>query len=164
MDGSDLNLRAEAYAATQGLQLRECLGSGIDGNVWKVMSKQNRFAWAIKMHRRKATYERERDCYKRLAALGVEEVLTCSVPQLIRADDLWQVIEMTIVERPFVLDFAGAYLDLPPDFPEEVWAEREAHWREHYGDDWPLVSKVKDAFEAMGIYLTDLHRNNIAPV
>jgi len=30
---------------------------------------------------------------------------------------LW-IVEMTIVTRPFVLDFAGAYLDERPDYPD----------------------------------------------
>src|SRR3989442_10236250 len=33
---------------------------------------------------------------------------------------------MSIVARPFVLDFAGAWLDTPPDFPGETWAEWES--------------------------------------
>jgi hypothetical protein len=30
---------------------------------------------------------------------------------------------MTIVTRPDVLDFAGAYLDMPPEFSEEVMTD-----------------------------------------
>ena len=37
-------------------------------------------------------------------------------PVIVFDDDLW-VIEMTVVERPFVLDFAGAYLDETSDKP-----------------------------------------------
>jgi hypothetical protein len=40
------------------------------------------------------------------------------------------VIEMTIVSRPFVLDFAGAYLDSPPEFSAEIWSEWEAEKRD----------------------------------
>jgi len=36
------------------------------------------------------------------------------------ADDLL-AIEMTIVTPPFILDFAGAYLDPAPDFPLKFW-------------------------------------------
>ena len=48
------------------------------------------------------------------------------VPRLLQFDDDLWVIEMTIVSRPFVLDFAGAYLDMPPDFSDEVMADWHA--------------------------------------
>ncbi|MDZ4287667.1 MAG: hypothetical protein U0984_06905 [Prosthecobacter sp.] len=90
-------------------------------------------------------------------------MLGLNVPQLIRWDDEALVIEMTIVARPYVLDFAAAYLDWPPDFTDEVWAESEARWRDVYGEDWALIRRLMDEFEAMGIYLTDLHPGNVAP-
>jgi hypothetical protein len=40
----------------------------------------------------------------------------CHVPQMVAFDDDLWVIAMTLVERPFVLDFAGAYLDQAPRF------------------------------------------------
>jgi hypothetical protein len=49
------------------------------------------------------------------------------------------MVEMEIVQPPFVLDFAGAYLDRRPDFPEDVYAEWQAEKAEQFGDDWPLV-------------------------
>jgi hypothetical protein len=69
---------------------------------------------------------------------------------------------MTIVTRPFVLDFAGAFLDKRPDFPEEVWSERETYHREIFADRWKIVRAVADAFEEMGIYLVDLSASNVA--
>jgi hypothetical protein len=68
-------------------------------------------------------FQRERDVYQRLQERHVVRVLGFDVPQLIRFDnDLW-VVEMTIVSPPFVLDFAGAYLDQKPDYPPDVLAE-----------------------------------------
>lgn len=161
---TDLRAKAETYAIKRGLEfLDQPLGDGTEGNVWQLWSNQIEMAWALKMHRLKGAYERERDNYLRLAELGVTEVLGLNVPQLIHYDDAALAIEMTIVMRPFALDFAAAYLDFPPEFSDEVWAEREDHWREAYGADWPLICRVRDAFEGMGIFLTDLHRNNIAP-
>jgi hypothetical protein len=61
-----------------------------------------------------------------------------------------------------VLDFAGAYLDARPVFPEEVWAEWESQKQEQFGDSWGTVQRVVDAFEELGIYLVDLSPNNIA--
>lgn len=68
---------------------------------------------------------------------------------------------MTIVERPFVLDFAGAYLDTRPQFPEDVWKEWEAEKREQFEDRWPVVERVLEAFEELGIYLLDVSPGNI---
>ena len=67
-------------------------------------------------------YEREKMVYERLGDAAVSIVLGFNVPQLVGSDDGLRVLEITIVERPFVLDFAGAYLDSRPQFPEEVWA------------------------------------------
>jgi hypothetical protein len=71
-------------------------------------------------------YEREYAVYERLRDHSVTEVLGFHVPQFIRTDDGLQVIEMSIVTRPFVLDFAGAYLEVRPDFSDETWAAWEA--------------------------------------
>ncbi|HXP60770.1 MAG TPA: hypothetical protein VN829_09775 [Dongiaceae bacterium] len=70
--------------------------------------------------------------------------------------------KMTIVKRPFVLDFAGAYLDARPEFPEDVWADWEAEKREQFEAHWPVVKAILDAFEELGIYLLDLSPSNIA--
>lgn len=44
---------------------------------------------------------------------------------------------MEIVAPPFVLDFAGAYLDAPSDYPDEVMAAWSDEKQEQYGNDWP---------------------------
>ena len=84
------------------------------------------------------------------------------VPQFVGADDNLRVIEMSIVTRPFVLDFAGAYLDAPPDFPAEIWAEWEAGEREQFEARWPEVEAVLAALKELGIYMVDVSPNNIA--
>ncbi len=40
----------------------------------------------------------------------VTEVRGCAVPELLACDDQFWIIQMTIVTRSFLLDFAGAYL------------------------------------------------------
>jgi hypothetical protein len=77
-------------------------------------------------------------------------------------DDKLRVLEMTIVERPFVLDFAAAYLDRRPEFSSEIWTQREAEKREQFEGRWPSVQKILDAFEEIGMYLTDVSPANIA--
>ena len=69
---------------------------------------------------------------------------------------------MTIVARPFVLDFAGAWVDAPPDFPDQTWAEWEAEKREQFDIHWPKVQTVLGALEALDIYMVDVSPSNIA--
>ncbi len=87
------------------------------------------------------------------------------MPQLIRNDDELLAIEITVVTPPFLLDFASAYTDDELNwlgFSPEVWAEREAHWAEVFGDHWPDAAAVRDAFHRItGLHLLDLSPNNI---
>jgi hypothetical protein len=117
---------------------------------------------AIKVHRESEPYLRERAAYERLKSAGIIEILGFNVPQFVHADDDLYVIEMTIVTRPFVLDFAGAYLDAPPDFSDEIWAEWESAKREQFDVRWPTVQAVLDALETLDIYMVDVSPSNIA--
>jgi len=156
-----LTNNAKLYALRYQVEIGEALGSGKDGIV--LVGKSNIFQAdvAIKMHRFAELYHREKNAYERLRSLEVSKVSGFSVPELLRVDDELQVIEMTIVQRPFVLDFAAAYLDVRPEFPDEVWAEWEADKREQFEEHWPKVRAILDAFEAFGIYLTDISPANI---
>ena len=84
----------------------------------------------------------EREVYQRLGEAGCRKVIGFHVPQLVRSDDALLALEMTIVQPPFVLDFAGAYLDFPPQFSEEVWAEWERKNQEQFGSDWPKAQMI----------------------
>ena len=84
------------------------------------------------------------------------------VPELLDYDDTLQVIEMTIVAQPFVLDFAGAYLDKLPDYPEEVWEEWRSEKREQFESRWGEVQAIIGAFRRYGIFLVDVNPGNIA--
>lgn len=106
-------------------------------------------------------YTRERDVYLRLFENDVHSILRFFVPQLLSFDDSLMVIEMSIVAPPFVLDFAGARLDSPPDYPSDVLEEWEREKEEQFEDDWPIVRSVMAEFECYGIYLSDLHPGNI---
>jgi hypothetical protein len=96
-----------------------------------------------------------------LQQAAITEVRGFHVPELIRWDDTLRIIEMTIVTPPFVLDFAGARLDIPPDFSEEVWAEWEAEKLEQFGGRWPDVRAVLGALEELDIYVLDVSPRNI---
>ena len=70
---------------------------------------------------------------------------------------------MSIVQPPYVLDFAKATIDVPPDFPEHVMAEREAYWADLFDDRWPKVVEIMQVFERRhGVYLLDPKPANIA--
>jgi hypothetical protein len=153
---------ARAYASERQLQIAERLGSGKDGIVLVGKSMADPARVAIKAHRFPELYLREKVVYRRLEKTAVITVLGFNVPQLLGADDALQVLEMTIVRRPFVLDFAGAYLDVRPEFPADVWADWEREKREQFEGRWPRVQSVLAAFEEMGIYLLDVSPSNIA--
>jgi hypothetical protein len=149
------------YAERHQLELTDALGSGKDGIVLVAKRKKLPSKLAIKALRWQEPYDREKKVYERLAASAAAMIAGFNVPQYIGLDDELQILEMTIVERPFVLDFAGAHLDRRPDFPPEVWAEWESEKREQFEGRWPEVQKILDAFEEFGIYLLDPSPGNI---
>jgi hypothetical protein len=153
---------AVAYAARHQLRLAERLGFGIHGTIFVAESKSRSGRTAVKAHREVGPYFRERMAYERLKQACVTDILGFNVPQFIRAEDDLRVIEMSIVTRPFVLDFAGAYLDAPPDFPDEIWAEWEDGRREQFGGRWPKVKAILSNLEEFGIYMMDVSPRNVA--
>ena len=150
--------RAEVYAAWHGVTIVHRLGFGIDGVVYSTTKKS-----ALKALERQPSYETERDVYLRLQEHGVTKIRGHHVPQLIDFDDYLWVIEMSIVPRPFVLDFAKATLDVPPNFPEEVMREWLTRKAADFGEHWSAARAIMNELaEKYGIYLTDLNPNNIA--
>lgn len=117
---------------------------------------------ALKVHHEQEPYEREVAVYERLCEAKVSKILDFNVPQLLAFDHNLRVIEMTIVTRPFVLDFAGAWLDFSPKFSDEIWAEWEDQKRDQFGPKWPKVQQVLAALEALDIHMIDVSPSNIA--
>src|SRR5882672_9325477 len=153
---NDIALKnAEAYAARHELRIAAQLGFGIHGTVHVVEDKIKKEKSAIKAHLAAAPFQREVSVYERLKQPGIANILGFHVPQLLRSDGDLLVIEMSIVSRPFVLDFAGAYLDARPEFSEEIWADWEQQKREQFGERWRIVRAVMAAFEELDIYLAD---------
>ena len=153
---SNIVERAEAYALQQGIELQFPLGAGYDGNVFATDRPS-----AIKVLHWREQYEKERDVYVRLRQHEVQVVAGCHIPRLIEFDDSLLIVEMAIVSPPYVLDFAGAYLDRRPDFPPEVRRRWEREKRSQFGSDWKYVPRIVVAFERLGIYLADLNPRNI---
>jgi hypothetical protein len=151
-----------AYAARNGRDLVEPLGTGVQGSVWRVKEKGEIFSTAVKAHRDEFSYRRERNVYLRLREYDVAEIRSCSVPYLLNHDDELMILEMGLVQRPFILDFGGAYLDYPPDFSDDVLAEWEREKREQYGSRWPEVQAILRELEKLDIYMVDVHPGNIS--
>jgi len=158
----NLTPNARLYASQHQLELAEPLGSGKDGIVLVGKRKSKPARVAIKAHRYAETYLREKLAYERLRDAEISTVLEFNVPQLTGFDDELRVIEMTIVERPFALDFAAAYLDRSPEFSDDVWAVWEEEKREQFEAHWPTVQDILSAFRGIGIYLLDVSPANIA--
>jgi hypothetical protein len=57
-------------------------------------------------------------------------------------NDEFLIVEMTIVSPPFILDFAGAYLDKKPPFDAEQLQEWEEQKIEQFEDRWPTVRSI----------------------
>jgi hypothetical protein len=153
--------KAEAFCAFRKITKHECLGCGVHGSVWVVSDKQIPVPWALKLLRRPEFYERERDCYRRLQSRGVFHLLGFNVPQLLAHHDVWHAVEMTIVRPPFVLDFAGAWLDKAPEFSTNAWEMWEAEKQEQFEEDWPEARRVLAALANLGVHMMDVHPGNV---
>src|SRR6266851_9374092 len=160
MGRADLILRAEEYAKRRGLALGPPLGFGVHGSVFSAENQSENGQVAIKVHERSTDYIRERDL--RLKEHGITKIRDNKVPQLLAYDDELLIIEMTVVTRPFVLDFGGAFLDQPPGFSEEILAEWRAEKQEQFGNRWPDVQTILGTLEAYGIFVVDVNPNNIS--
>jgi hypothetical protein len=113
--------RAQAYASRYRVSFVQQLGVGIHGLVMMGESPLRGGRTAIKFHREELPYLREVEVYQRLCQHSISKIQTLNVPQLLRFDDELLAIEMTVVKKPYLLDFAGAYLDQRPEFAEDIW-------------------------------------------
>jgi len=119
----NIEQRASAYASLHGMQITDRLGFRVDGTVFSTSAST-----AVKVHHQHEAYRREQDCYFRLLKHGVIDIHGHHVPQLIWSHDELRIIEMTIVSRPYLLDFAAAHLDSAPSFNDEIieqWHEEK---------------------------------------
>ena len=133
------------------------LGEGKDGEVYETTD-----GTAVKLHHSAEVYRRERDAYLRLGDLEIDEVAGLQLPTLIDHDDDLLILEMTKVNPPFLLDFASAYLDDPPDWPEDVMEAWHEELRERFDDRYGDVLAVLAELEgAAGVHLFDVHADNL---
>ena len=149
--------RTREFARAEEIEITGELGFGIDGWVFR----SNR-ASALKVFESRKKYETERDIYLRLHERQVKDILGHSVPELLHYHDQLQVIEMSIVQPPYLLDFAQATLDTPPDFSDDALEMWRAEKAEQFGQQWPQVQAIMAMLEArFGIHLIDVNPGNV---
>jgi len=158
----ELDNLAQQYALKRNIKLGERLGFGIHGTVFAVEDNTKPGFFAVKFHREERPFERECRAYQRLREQQTTRILGLNVPQLLSIDEKFRAIAMTIVRSPFLLDFADARLDQPPDFSEDVLRQWEEERAELFGERWPEVTRIRAALETLGVYLLDINPRNIS--
>jgi RIO-like serine/threonine protein kinase len=103
MDGS-MHPNIIRYAERNQLKIVKRLGFGIHGSVFAADYPNGRTV-AIKHHAEGDPFYREFEVYSRLHELKVKEVHGFIVPRLLNVDEDLRILEMTIVSRPFILDW-----------------------------------------------------------
>jgi len=153
--------RVREYEARHGCRLLEYLGAGPGQDGFVLRSDR---LTAVKFFDRLDRLEREHEIYRILHGRGIHQIAGHAVPELMDVDEELRGIEMSIVDRPFLLDFAGAKRpEEVPDFEPHVIEEHENHLRELFGDRWTDALAVAEAFRrATGFVLLDIHPGNIA--
>jgi hypothetical protein len=153
--------RVNVYESRHGRRFTGPLGPGPgqDGFVLRT----DRLT-AVKFFDREERFHRELEIYQILSSKGIYEIVGHNVPVLIGSDESLLAIEMSIVERPFILDFAGAKLPGEvPDFEDHVIEEHMEHMRELFDERWTDALHVAEMFrQATGFVLLDIHPGNIA--
>ncbi|HEY7116926.1 MAG TPA: hypothetical protein VH475_10090 [Tepidisphaeraceae bacterium] len=72
------------------------------------------------------------------------------------------VLEISIVMKPFLLDFAAATVDRPNDFTEDAMATWWTSVEEDFGDDFPIARDIFWGLKQQhGIYYWDLKPRNL---
>jgi hypothetical protein len=147
--------RRQAYLDAHSIDTDDLLGWGVDGVVWRTSRHS-----ALKIHRFQSRYRQERDVYLRLRLRSLYRLAGFYIPELFQYDDSCLALELQIVDRPFVLDFAEASLDVPiADLDDPAWLNEKAR---KFGTDWPDVQRLLNALRQYGIYFRDVHLGNIS--
>lgn len=153
--------RIQEYQKRYHCRLLGFLGSGPgqDGFV----QRSSRLT-AVKFFDRAERFEREREVYRILQRRGIHDIAGHNVPEYIGEDGELRTLEMSIVGRPFILDFAGArHPHEVPDFEPHVIDEHTARLMDLFGDRYAEVLHVVDLFHRRtGFILLDIHPGNIA--
>ena len=147
----------QSYLERRGISVTGTLGAGKDGYVWRTSRDT-----ALKIHGQFESYRAERNAYNRFQTLEIEEVSVFAIPSLRDFDDELFAIEMGIVAPPYIVDFASAFLDTPPDFIEDEGHTLHDMIRQRFDDRADeVIGLYQDLIASAGVYLSDFHRHNI---
>ncbi len=92
------------------------------------------------------------------------EIYGYTIPTLIDFSNDLMVIEMSVVQPPYIIDFGKAYLHSPPPhFSEQTMADWYAEKQELWGEHWPEIRSILNRLRALGIYHLDPRPGNILP-
>jgi hypothetical protein len=154
--------RLKRYADVRNAQTVELLGEGKDGQVVRMVRSSSSGTSAVKIFFNSEVYERERDAYFRLQLHDAYVIRGLNIPQLIDFDDILHVIELSIVQAPYIVDFASAYLDEPPDFGSERLEEDRIRICDLFEDRANDVFAILDGLQhEYGIWYFDAQPGNI---
>ena len=131
------------------------MGYGAEGLVFSTKDT------AIKAYLHAELFEKEKNVYFRLSDREIKSVEGFEVPRFVAHSDELMIVEMSIVSPPYILDFAGAYLDRKPPFSDEELEDCEQEKIEQFGDRWPEVCSALATLRGQGIYLSDVKPGNI---
>jgi hypothetical protein len=147
----------QSYMERHGISVTGTLGAGKDGYVWRTSRDT-----ALKIHGQFESYRAERNAYIRFRDLDIDEIGGLAVPSLRAFDDELFAIEMGIVAPPFIVDFASAFLDTPPDFIEDEGHALHDMIRARFDERADeVIGLYEDLVASAAVYLSDFHRHNI---
>jgi hypothetical protein len=161
MNSQDAVRRLQEYAARNHLEAAPLSPGGEDGVIWQTGTDRNT---VLKAFYHQDNYRNELVCYRRLAELGIDEIKGYQIPSVVAYDDDLLVIEMDLVQPPFILDFGKAKVDFKPDFSEETLREDDEKLRALWGDYYREVRSIIATLSGIcGIYYPDPWPGNIKP-
>lgn len=160
MNETELQLSAAKYCKLTGSSLipNPALGHGTDGSVWRTSNKT-----AVKAFYRAKNFQDELECYQRLKIAEITQIRELAVPTLEGSSCDLLVIEMSIVQRPYLLDFGKVYIDRPPPYrnDSQLMQNWHAEMRELFEEKVSDVFIVLYRLEKLGIYYVDPKPANI---
>lgn len=160
MDKKELQKRAATYCKLSGTRLipNPALGHGTDGSVWRSTGKT-----AVKAFYYEKNYHDELECYKRLQNAEITQIKELAVPALEGSSLEFLVVEMSIVQPPYLLDFGKVYIDRPPPYASD--AQCMSNWhaevRDLFEDRASEVYIVLHILKKLGIHYVDPKPANI---
>ncbi|MBX2850826.1 MAG: hypothetical protein KTR15_03660 [Phycisphaeraceae bacterium] len=148
---------AQQYLSSRDAEVVDRCGYGKEGVVFKSSR-----GTAVKVHSSPDTFRNEYLAYRRLAETKTEVVRGFSVPRPINANGELQIIEMGIVEPPFLLDFGTSLTDIKPDFTAEVWEDWWGRVQENFEEHFAEAEAVFYYLQRkLNIWHLDLRPSNL---